>query len=377
MKYVGFYDSLEYKQENRRYSMASKNVMDYVSYVLKKNGQSIEIISPAWTDNKKGFYPKRNVNLNENMKLSICATFGASKKILKTIRILYSWIWLIFHLLLNTKRNEEIIVYHITNLVIPILFVKYIKNLKLILEVGEIYQDVYNNSSFKRKLEYLFFDNADKFIFSTELLNKRINKKKKPYTILHGAYNDEDDLDVKFDDSRIHILYAGKINSNKGAYVTADISKFLSDEYHIHIIGFGGKYDIESLEKHIQSININCFKCKVSYEGLLTGKDYVYFLQRCHIGLCTQDLNAKYNETSFPSKIISYVANGLRVVSARLKAIDKSDLTDLIYYYENDTAEDIAKVIRAIDLNKPYEGRKKIEKLDLKFTSDFGKLLIL
>ncbi len=56
-------------------------------------------------------------------------------------------------------------------------------------------------------------------------------------------------------------------------------------------------------------------KCKITYDGAFYVKKYYEFLQKCHIGLSTQNPYEPFNNSSFPSKVLVYMANGLRVVS--------------------------------------------------------------
>lgn len=92
-------------------------------------------------------------------------------------------------------------------------------------------------------------------------------------------------------------------------------------------------------------------------------------------GICTQIPDAKYVETSFPSKILVYLANGLRVLSVKIPAIEQSDVGDILYYYNKQDPQEIARAIQEIDLSKPDTGRERIEKLDKKFASDFSSML--
>lgn len=52
---------------------------------------------------------------------------------------------------------------------------------------------------------------------------------------------------------------------------------------------------------------------------------------------------------SFPSKIITYMANGLRVVSANIRSVKSSLVGEYLTYYDNNTPEDIAKAIMTIN----------------------------
>jgi len=69
------------------------------------------------------------------------------------------------------------------------------------------------------------------------------------------------------------------------------------------------------------------------------------------------------------------MANGLRVVSIKIPAIQTSDIGNKLYYYEKQTAEEIAKTIMDIDLNDDYDGRKIVGSLDEKFSAEINELL--
>jgi len=181
--------------------------------------------------------------------------------------------------------------------------------------------------------------------------------------------------ETKFDDNRVHVVYAGTLDSRKGgAFVAAASAEFLDENYHVHIIGFGTREQTNHLESIVDRINKES-EAIVSYDGLLMGEDYVRFLQKCHIGLSTQNPDGEYNNTSFPSKILSYLANGLRVVTIRIEAIERSVIGDKVYYYEEQDPREIASVISRIDLNQTYDSRQVINGLDAEFSDRLMKLL--
>ena len=69
-----------------------------------------------------------------------------------------------------------------------ILLAKKIKKFKLILEVEEIYQDVSPVPRYMERWECKMIDVADKFVFSTDLLNDKVNRQKKPHLVIYGTY---------------------------------------------------------------------------------------------------------------------------------------------------------------------------------------------
>ena len=151
-------------------------------------------------------------------------------------------------------------------------------------------------------------------------------------------------------------------------------AEWLPENYHVHIIGFGSNIETEHIKNTINKININS-KAKVTYDGLLAGEEYIQFLQKCQIGLSTQNPDADFNDTSFPSKILSYMANGLIVVTIRIPAVETSAIGKDVYYYEMQKPKAIAETIMNISMNNSYDGRKRIEELDEKFREDLSGLL--
>ncbi|WP_053373002.1 hypothetical protein [Paenibacillus sp. FJAT-27812] len=375
LKYIGFYDDINNHEEKRNYFLAATNKMDYIMSALIRLGYEVNIISPSWTANNKGIYSKKERILKEGVTLTLGTTFGANNRVTKTLRILNSQIWLLIKLLFSTKKNEDILVYHSLSLIPTILLAKKIKKFNLILEVEEIYQDVKNYSGIIKKLEFMIFEKADKFLFSTEKLHEIINFKSKPHCIIYGTYQVEKERNSSFGDESIHIVYAGVIDTHKGGAMAAVCAaEYLSSKYHVHIIGFGDKKDIDMLKEKIVEINTRS-KCKITYDGLFKGEEYIQFIQKCHIGLSTQTPNAKFTESSFPSKILSYLSNGLRVVSARLSSIENSSISNDIVYYENQNAIEIAQAIMSIDIHELIDSRKTITRLDEEFIVELNQLM--
>ncbi|KAF0091900.1 MAG: Uncharacterized protein FD141_84 [Fusobacteria bacterium] len=375
IKYIGFYDVDEYIHQNRNTFLAATNKMNYIALALVKSGYKVDIISPSWSGNKKGFYEGRKEFIAQSIRLIVGSTFGAQNRILRYFRIFWSWLFLFMFICFNTKKDEKVLVYHSIMLMKPIMLAQKFKKFKIILEVEEIYQDVAKFIEKTNKDELKFIESANRYIFPTELLNQKLNTTNKPYTIITGTYQVEDDRKDKYNDHNIHIIYAGTFDPRKGgALAAAAAAEYLSENYHLHIIGFGSQVDKKNLLLKIEEISKKT-KATVTYDGLLSGEEYIRFIQKCQIGLSTQSPEAAYNETSFPSKILSYMANGLRVVSIRIKAIETSEIGNSVYYYEEPKPEEIAKAIMAIDLKEPYDSRELIRKLDKKFREKIKELL--
>lgn len=371
--YFGYYDTAENKSENRNFAPAATNKMSYIIAVLDKLGYDVEVFSASQTLNKKR-YPKKTVTLGERSRLHLFATLPWGNKIKQLLSRLYIRLQYRNFIIKNIGKDDTLIVYHSVPYSKFITRMKKKCGFKLVLEVEEIYADV-NGREQDRAKEITIFNSTDAFIFPTELLNKKLNTENKPYTIVHGTYKVEPDRGIKNSDGKIHVVYAGTFDPRKGgAFASVGATKFLHQNYHLHILGFGNNENKRKILEEIESANKNS-SCKVTFDGLLSGEDYIQFLQSCDIGLSTQNPEGDYNDTSFPSKILSYMANGLRVVCVDIPAVRTSGIGEYMYYYNTQTPEEIAKAIKSINLSDEYDSRAVIAKLDDGFICELKKLL--
>lgn len=371
IKYIGFYD-LPDSQVKRAFAVAATNKMDYICDALHRADYKVHLVSPSWfidSSSEVKFHPKLTTQLSENKKLTLVASIGTCNKWTRNIKIISSLLWLFIWLLSHVKRNEKIIVYHSPWLVLPVLLAKKIKRFDLILEVEEIYSDVSSLHPYFDKLEQKIFKTADSFLFSTNLLPEKI-KTKKDFIVIYGNYQVFNDLATPMIDGKIHLVYAGIIDSHKaGAFNAIESALYLNENYIMHIIGFG---EVELLKSRIQEIN-KTSQCKVIFDGTKYGNEYIKYCQQCHIGLSTQKMTGAYLDTSFPSKILSYLGMGLRVVSCYVGCVAKSEIGEQVSYYKEDTPKAIAESILSIDMSITNNNKLKIKLLDEEFVSNLKK----
>lgn len=371
--YIGYYNSLNNNQK-RNMVLSAVNKMNYIIETLDFKSQ-VNVLSVSESRQAES-YPLTEEKLFNNSKLILLPSKKSGNFIQRVVQRFLIKISLIKYILKNTNKNTEVIVYHSLGYLKTIKFLKKIKKFNFILEVEEIYADVIGDKKIRKK-EIEFFKNADSYIFPTKLLNDEINKENKPYVIIHGTYKVEEQRSSKFreQDGKIHIVYAGTFDPRKGgAVAAATVAEFLSENYHIHVLGFGSQEDTDNMKKIILETSKKT-KCTVTYDGLKSGEEYIRFIQSCDIGLSTQNPDADFNGTSFPSKILSYMSNGLRVVSIDIPVIKSSAIGDYMYYYKKQTPEEIAKAIRKIDVNNDYNARKVIYNLNKKFEEELFKIL--
>jgi hypothetical protein len=374
IKYIGFYEE-QNSEKKRVSSLAATNKMDYIYDSIQEIGCEVCIVSPSWFNDSCILDSKiiNEENQLKKKKVKFVPSFFTPNKLTRFLKIAFSLLWLINYLVFFVKKGEKIIVYHSPWLAFPVLLAKRIKKFYLILEVEEIYYDISSINKFFTFFEKKIIDNADAFLFSTDLLQEKVNGvKNKPNIIIYGNYQVYEELSVPLNDGKIHLVYAGIIDSHKaGAFNAVESALYLNKNYAMHIIGFG---EVELLKSRIEEIN-KTSQCKVLFDGTKYGDEYIKYCQQCHIGLSTQKMNGAYLDTSFPSKILSYLGMGLRVVSCYVDCVAKSEISDQVSYYMEDTPNAIAESILNIDMSVANNNKLKIMLLDEKFVSNLKKLI--
>lgn len=380
LKYIAYYSDPD-ESKHRKAAPSADTKIDYIVSVLMREGCNVKVISKCGVEKCESILKYNgDYAIEKNGTLVRFVPSLTSK-----FRPLRFFTRIYTNLKINRLIKKEclgtdckILIYHSLGMYSVI---KYLKKHKkpFILEVEEIYSDVMaKKKKQNREKEDFMFSAASSYIFSTELLNREINSGNKPYVVCNGTYNTTQKLveEKIFDDKdKNHCVYAGTFDPRKGG-VTAAISaaEFLSENYHMHILGFGNEEETKSMKNLISEVSKKSV-ATVTYDGLLSGEEYIRFIQSCDIGLSTQNPDAAFNATSFPSKILSYMSNGLRVVSIRIPAIEGSAIGKYMYYYDKQTPEEIAKAIMTVNLNDDYNGRQVISKLDAEFSYDIAKLM--
>lgn len=367
--YMGYYgDTLN----DRKSAPSADTKVDYMLDTLKECFSEIEFLSFCNTNNRNCIFKKYPGYLikKNGIKIRYFSSYSSRFRLIRIIGRFLTWIEQKRFIKKNCiDSNSNILIYHSLSFFKLYRFLnKY--NKKFTLEVEEIYSDVLNKNILRKK-EIKFFKIPNKFIFPTNMLNNLVNVNNKPFIIVHGTYKLEKIISKKIlDNNYIHCVYAGTLDSRKGgADFAVESARYLSSKYHIHILGFGSDNDVKNIKHKISQIN-KTSEAKVFYDGVLKGDDYIAFLQNCDIGLSTQNPNEAFNATSFPSKILSYMCNGLNVVTVRIPVVETSLINDYVYYYDSPNPEEIAKTIKNVNIKKKNLNRDIINKLDIDLKKD-------
>ncbi len=371
--YIGYYNCDKTRSENRIVSPAAESKMNYIISALSDATDEVfEVVSPAETRECK-LVRGRKFNLGDKAVLKTFPSFSSNNKVIRVLGHFVTKLYTFLYLLKNVHSDDHLIIYHSLLLMNLIKFIKKFKKCRLTIEVEELYSDVTEDEQLREK-EINYLQIADSYIFITELLKNQVNTEK-PSIISHGTYKPVQESGYRFDDDKIHVVYAGTFSQAKGGVqVAISAAEYLDDNYVLEILGRGSQADTLEVKRKIEEISEKT-KCRINYVGLKSGNDFDSYIQACHIGLSTQQADAKFGATSFPSKILMYMSNGLRVVSVRIPAVENSLVGEHIYYYDVQDAEEIAQVIKSVKFDDEYDSRKILEELHKNFVVQLKSLL--
>lgn len=241
-------------------------------------------------------------------------------------------------------------------------------------------EDVYSalspeGKSFEDK-EWKFFETANGYLCVNSLIKEKIYNPA-PKIISHGRYVVSDILENKKND-KCRLVYAGVIEQvRNGAFLATQAMCDLSDRYELVVLGFGEEKDINDLKTLINKINAEKGWDCVKYLGYMAGEEYLRELQKCSIAFSTHkydETNMKSADYTFPSKLLVYMGNGLRIVAQDLKCLRTSKIDEYITYYKSPTPKSVAEAVMEIDINKDYDCRMNIQQLDKQFCENIDEL---
>lgn len=372
--YICFYAEPEIANKIVSYpSVWSK--IDYVVSGIKDAGVPVELLSVARSTNGrfKGF--KKTID-NKERHIYFSSTCWKSS-LLNKLSTVGSWIKTLMYLLIHAKSNDTVIVYHSIHHLRWLNIYHNVFRRPFCLEIEDVFSALSDNAKKFEKAEWALFRQADACICVNDLIAEKldcVNNK----IISYGSY-----MLPKYkrerNDDKIRLVYAGVIEQERcAAFLAVNTMRHLSSRYSLSVLGFGNQENVDALNKLINEVNTITGFNNIEFCGRMSGEDYYRFLQNCDIGLSTHtydESNMSSADNTFPSKVLVYMANGLRVVAQRIACLEKSKLSDCLVYYDNPNSEEVAKAIMDIDASKPCDGRKWITELAQEFESDLRQLL--
>ena len=283
--YLTYYQPKSITDLKLKISPAGQQKSAYLIEKLDNIGKEYTVICLAESDTKDGSHRTIEFNMSKHGKFVLWKEFAKPNKVAGKLHYYYRRQQL-KQFLSGLNPCDTVIAYHSLQTADIFYTYKRKKGFKFVLELEEIYQDVVNCGAQKAAWERKVITAADGYILATEALSKEIPAGR-PYIVVNGTYHSEPEREGCFNDGKVHCVYAGTFDPTKGGAAAAAAAEFLPENYHVHILGFGTEEQKKQLQESIASVQKKT-KCTLTYDGLKSGEEYIQFLQKCHIGLCTQ-----------------------------------------------------------------------------------------
>lgn len=368
--YVAYYNPKA--EENKRVAnYAGEDKIDYICETLNKIGEDVTILSN--TKSIMRFFLKRvEYNETNTKKIIMFSSLPNVNRLVHIIDILFGYIQLVMYLIKKIKKDDVVIVYHSLGYRNLFKYVRKIKKFKYILEVEELFKYIEAANSFKKK-ENVVFKYCDGFIFSNNILEKEVNKQFKPSIVVNGVYKNEKRIVQKNENDKIVVVYAGSLEKQKGVDYIIKSAEYLNKNYEMRIIGFGVNDDKKRVMNLIEKVSEKT-KCKISYDGVFKGENYLQYIQKCDIGVCIQNPHDEFNKYEFPSKVLSYMSNGLNVVVNKLEQIENSRISDYVTFVDGTNPKKISLSIEKASKSN-FNTKEILELLDDEFKNELKKII--
>lgn len=213
--------------------------------------------------------------------------------------------------------------------------------------------DMMSDNKILQKVNNILFAHMDGFIFLTEQMNQRLNKKHKPYIVLEGHVDADANIPTtnerwEIEDGKQIVMYAGSIVKLYGiqnlveGFIMADIP-----DAELWIYG-DGDYKQELIE-------ITKTYTQVKYFGVRPNDEIVYNEMRATLLVNPRPIAPEYTRYSFPSKNMEYMVSGTPLLTTKLPGMPE-DYVPFIYLIRDETPSGIAKVLQKT-LSLPLEER--------------------
>lgn len=199
------------------------------------------------------------------------------------------------------------------------------------------------------------FDMSDAFILLTEMMNRKVNSKHKPYIVLEGHVDADapvpgQEPGYEEQTGKKTLLYAGSLKQIYGidylvkGFVLADIP---CSELRIYGDGDFREELLSLCEKYPN----------VRYMGVAENSVIVREEQKASLLINPRPIEPEYTKYSFPSKNMEYMVSGTPLLTTRLPGMPE-EYYPYVYFMGEETPENAAEVIRGI-LAKPLKERSE------------------
>lgn len=349
--------------------------IDYITQTVKETGREVNIVSVAPA--RKGFFAgcrhRKDAQENHTYLPSVMFEQG----ILRKLSFLVNQILILCCLLKTVKKEDTLLVYHSLYNRVWLKLFKRLSRCDIVLQIEDVFSELTPENKRFQEEEWKLLRSMGKCICVNDLVYEKLDTVRQKI-VSYGSYLLPPEYDVEPHDT-VRLVYAGVIEQErKAAFLAIEAMCCLPEQYELSVLGFGKDEDLAAMTVLIENVNRRLGRQAVAYHGRLSGESYWRFLQSCDLALSTH----AYTEESlpsanhtFPSKVLTYLANGLCVVAQKLDVLQRSSISEFFSFYDTPVPEEIAKAICTVVKISSSNPRKRIEDLNEDFVKKMGELL--
>jgi len=335
-------ENLFLKKTKTGLDFAAHNLQEAIFKGFDQNKLNYQILNAPFLGsfppyNKLLFVPKycsedKKVKSISYVNLSYFKRWNIKKKIKTNV---YEWCK-------NTKGEKVLLFYNFSAIGIIDAIRKDFQTTKIILLVTDLPEFMASDNSFftraNKKVDNFFksdiinsLHNVDGYILLTKYMAERLPIGNKPWMVMEGIYNINNNIPDVPKESYKTILYTGNLGKRYGILDLLEaFKKIESPDYRLWFCGNGdGLAEIVKSQKTDQ---------RIEYFGILSTNETMKLQKKATILVNPRHSYEEYVKYSFPSKTMEYLASGTPTLMNKLPCLPK-EYEPYIYFFEDESIE--------------------------------------
>jgi len=185
--------------------------------------------------------------------------------------------------------------------------------------------------SIDKKIILKSFQYIDSFVLLSQYMAERLPIGDKPWMVMEGIYNTNDNITNVPKEPYKTILYTGNLAKRYGILDLLEaFTKINSPDFRLWLCGNG-----DGLEK-IQEIQKR--DSRIEYFGILPRNEVLKLQKRATLLVNPRHSYEEYTKYSFPSKTMEYMASGTPTLMSKLPCLPK-EYEPYIYFFDDESIE--------------------------------------
>jgi len=185
--------------------------------------------------------------------------------------------------------------------------------------------------SIDKKIILKSFQYIDSFVLLSRYMAERLPIRDKPWMVIEGIYNTNDNITNVPKEPYKTILYTGNLAKRYGILDLLEaFTKINSPDFRLWLCGNG-----DGLEK-IQEIQKR--DSRIEYFGILPRNEVLKLQKRATLLVNPRHSYEEYTKYSFPSKTMEYMASGTPTLMSKLPCLPK-EYEPYIYFFDDESVE--------------------------------------